>query len=325
MRAVSVTQDYRLATTEVPDPQISGGEVLVRVGACGICGSDLHMMEAKLFPAGAIPGHEAAGVVEAVGASVEGFAPGDSVAIQPFDPCGVCPACTSGATQRCVNNTFTTIGLGFRPGAYAELIAVTPQMLVRMPDGFPSDLAAVSEPLAVAYHGFRRSRFEAGMSVGVIGCGPIGLSAVALARSLGASRVWACDSNEFRTKLALDLGAGEAATAPADADIVFDCAGAKGTVDLAVNAAAGGGQVVILAVNIKGDEVWPFVWVTKEVEIVPCLAYSIEEYAECARMIADGRVDVAPMITRRVPLEDTDEAFFALLEGAPEGKVLVTP
>jgi threonine dehydrogenase-like Zn-dependent dehydrogenase len=325
LRAVTVTEAHRLAPNDIADPQHGPNDVLARVSACGICGSDLHLMEAKLLPPGAVMGHEAAGVVEAVGANVSGFAPGDHVAIQPFDPCRSCDPCLAGATQRCVDNALTTIGLGFRQGAFAELIAVSPQMLVKLGTDVPLDLASLAEPLAVAYHGFERSRFASGMTVGVIGCGPIGLSAVALAKTLGAGRIWAADPNPFRQELAARLGADEAGKSPKDADLVFECAGARGTVDLAVGSVHGGGQVILLAVNIKGDSVYPFTWVTREAEIVGCLGYTIGEYAASAAMIADGRIDVAPMVTRRVSFDETDEAFFALLDGAPEGKVLVTP
>jgi (R,R)-butanediol dehydrogenase/meso-butanediol dehydrogenase/diacetyl reductase len=270
-------------------------------------------------------GHEASGVVEAVGSGVVGLAPGDHVAIQPFDPCGTCGPCASGASQRCVNNALTTIGLGFRQGAYADLIALSPQMCVKVPEDAPLDLVALAEPLAVAYHGIERSNLAGGMTVGVIGCGPIGLSAVALARTFGAGSVWAADPNPFRRELAARMGADDVAAGPQDADLVFECAGAKGTVDLAVGAVRGGGQLILLAVNIKGDSVYPFTWVTKEAQIVACLGYTVDEYRECARLIADGEVDVAPMVTRRVSLEQTDEAFFALLDGASEGKVLVMP
>ncbi|MEX2393451.1 MAG: zinc-binding dehydrogenase, partial [Actinomycetota bacterium] len=254
-----------------------------------------------------------------------GFSTGDHVAIQPFDPCGTCVACASGASQRCMNNALTTIGLGFRPGAYAELVTLTPQMLVKIPDEVPLDLVAIAEPLAVALHGFTRSSFEPGMTVGVVGCGPIGLSAVLCAKALGASYIWAADPNVFRASLASQLGANDAGPRTREADVVIECAGAKGTIDLAVSSARPGGEAVVLAVNIQGDFVYPFTWVTREVTITPCLGYTIATYAEAADWISTGRVDVAPMVTKRVDLEGADEAFFALLDGAAEGKVLVTP
>jgi (R,R)-butanediol dehydrogenase/meso-butanediol dehydrogenase/diacetyl reductase len=160
------------------------------------------------------------------------------------------------------------------------------------------------------------------MSVGVIGCGPIGLSTVVLARHLGASSVWAIDTNPYRLGLAEEIGAQARSS---DADVVFDCAGAQGTVDLAVASARLGGKAVILAVNLKGDNTFPFVWVSREVDMFPALGYTLDEYAECAGWISSGQIDVKPMITRRVSLDETDEAFFALLDGAPQAKVLITP
>jgi threonine dehydrogenase-like Zn-dependent dehydrogenase len=324
MRALTITDSHRFAVSEVADPRAGPGRVVVRVSACGICGSDLHLMEARVMPPGVILGHEAAGVVEEAGDGV-GVEPGTRVAINPFDPCGECDPCTAGADERCVNAAMTTIGLGFRPGAYAERIELSAQMVVPVEGGVPLEEIAVAEPLAVALHGFNRSRFEPGMTVGVIGCGPIGLCSVVCAKALGASGVWASDVNTFRAELAGTVGAAETGSSPKDADIVIDCAGAQGTVDLAVSSAQAGGQVIILAVNIKGDTVYPFTWVTKEVEIVPCLGYTRAEYAQCADWIATGRVDVAPIVTRRVSLDEADAAFFALLDGAAEGKVLVTP
>jgi threonine dehydrogenase-like Zn-dependent dehydrogenase len=325
MRALTVSAEHRLAVSELGDPEPAPGKVVVRVSACGICGSDLHLMEARLMPPGAVLGHEASGVVHAVGDGVTNVAPGARVAINPFDPCGECGPCGAGAEGRCVHNATTTIGLGFRAGAYAELVEVSEQMAVPVAGDVPIEHIAVAEPLAVALHGFNRSRFAPGASVGVIGCGPIGLSAVMVAKALGAASIWASDTNQFRAELAGRVGADESRAAAKQADFVFDCAGARGTVDLAVASAHNGGQAVVLAVNMKADEIYPLAWVTKEVDIIPCLGYSRAEYTRCSQWIASGRIDVAPIVTRRVSLDEADEAFFGLLRGAAEGKVLVTP
>ena len=325
MRAVAVTKEHRLEVVELDDPSPAPGHVVVRVSACGICGSDLSLVGSRVIPPGSVLGHEASGVIDLVGDGVDGLRAGDCVAINPFDACGECGPCRAGAEQRCVNNAFTTIGLGLRPGAYAERVEISASMAVAVDGSAPIEVISVAEPLAVALHGFNRSRFEPGMSVGVIGCGPIGLCAVIVANVLGASRVWASDINAFRAELAGRVGAHEVGSSPKEADIVLDCAGAQGTVDLAVSAASGGGQVVIVAVNMKADTVYPLTWVTKEVDIVPVLAYTRAEYERCAQWIATGRVDVSPIVTRRVSLEETDEAFFGLIDGAAEGKVLVTP
>lgn len=325
MRALTLTEGRRLEVRDVPDPEAAPGQVVVRVAACGICGSDLHMVEAGLLEPGTILGHEASGTIAEVGDGVEHVRAGDPVAIYPFEPCGSCDACASGATARCRIALGTTIGLGLRPGGFAERVTVSASMLRPLPTALPVELGALAEPLAVALHGLRRSRIGHGVTVGVVGCGPIGLCAILAAKAMGAGRVWASDPNAFRADLALRAGADEAGATVREADVVVECAGARGTLDTAVGAARGGGQVVLLAVNVKGDEVYPFSWVVKEVDVVPGFGYTRDEYDEAARLIASGSVDVAPIVTRRVGLDDADEAFFALLGGAPEGKVLVVP
>jgi threonine dehydrogenase-like Zn-dependent dehydrogenase len=324
-----------LRLEDVDRPSVGDEEVLIRVRATSVNTPDritvtgvpymLRLRSGLRRPRTPVRGTDVAGVVEAVGPGVEGLAEGDHVAIHPADPCGTCPACLAGNTMRCSQTGPTSIGLGVRPGAYAELVAVGQGMCTKLPASLPLERGALAEPLAVALHGLRRSRFEPGMTGGVVGCGPIGRCSVLAARALGAGRIWASDLNPFRADLATKLGADEAGSSALTADIVVECAGARGTIDLAVGATQPGGQVVLLAVNIKGDEVYPFMWVIKEVDIVGCLGYSRAEFDEAAGWIAGGTVDVAPMITRQVSLEETDEAFFALLDGAPEGKVLVTP
>lgn len=325
MRAVVTGPSGELTVTDVDDPRAGPGEVVVRVAACGICGSDLSMLDANVVPPGVILGHEASGVVASVGEGVTEVRDGQPVAIHPFDPCGACEPCAAGATQRCVRTAESTIGLGLRPGAYAEHVVVSPAMLHVLPDAFPVELGAIAEPAAVALHGFRRSRFQPGMSVGVIGCGPIGLCAVMVAKALGAGPVWASDPNAYRADLAAAVGADHTGPSPREADVVIECAGAPGTVDLAVSATGGGGQVVLLAVNITGDTVYPFTWVTKEVEIVPCLGYTRAEYTDAADLVASGAVDASAIVTRRVGLDGTAGAVRGLLDGAADGKVLVIP
>jgi (R,R)-butanediol dehydrogenase/meso-butanediol dehydrogenase/diacetyl reductase len=325
MRAAVLNADRRLEVAEVPDPLAAPGRIVVRVAGCGICGSDLHMVEAGLLAPGSILGHEAAGTVESVGAGVDSFAPGDPVAVFPVEPCGACEPCTAGAEQRCVGGLATAVGLGMRPGAFAERLDTSPGMLEPLPASIDPALGALAEPLAVALHGVQRAGLSPGATVGVIGCGPIGLCAVLAAKALGAGEVWACDTNPFRAELSGAVGADRWGRNPGEADIVVECAGAPGTLDLAVGAARGGGTVVLLAVNISGDTVFPFMWVTKEVTITPGIAYTRREFAQAADWIARGRVDPSVMVTRRVGLEGADEAFYALLGGAAEGKVLVTP
>lgn len=326
MRAAVLTDDKRFEVRELPDPEATPGRVVVRVTACGICGSDLHMVEQGIMPPDAVLGHEFSGVVETMGEGAGRIEAGDPVAVRPFEPCGECTPCVAGAEGRCEGALATTHGLGMRPGAYAELVECAPGQLFRLPDAFPVEHGALAEPLAVALRGLRRADVSQGASVGVIGCGPIGLCTVLAAKALGADEVWACDTNAFRTGLAEKAGADATGRAPqGTADVVVECAGARGTLDLAVGAAEAGGTVVILAANMQGDEVVPAVWVAREVRILPSIAYTPDEYDEAARLIETDRVDVEPLITNRVSLDELDGAFHELLEGADEGKVLVTP
>jgi (R,R)-butanediol dehydrogenase/meso-butanediol dehydrogenase/diacetyl reductase len=325
VRAAVLNTERRFEVREVPDPEPAPGRLIVRVSACGICGSDLHMVEAGLLGPGTILGHEASGVVESVGEGVDGYRPGDPVAIFPLEPCGACDPCRAGAEGRCTGGLASAIGLGMAPGAFAERLDAGPVMLEKLPAAIDPALGAVVEPLAVALHGLQRAAFEPGSTVGVIGCGPIGLCAVLAARALGASDVWACDTNPFRAGLAGRVGAARTGSSPLEADVVVECAGAPGTLDMAAGSAVPGGKVVLLAVNLQPDTVYPFMWVTKEVDVVPGIAYNRAEFAQAARWVAEGTVDVSALVTRRVRLDDLDGAFYGLLAGAPEGKVLVTP
>lgn len=326
MRAAVLSEQQRFEVREVPDPEPGPGRITVRVTACGICGSDLHMVEQGIVPPDAVLGHEFSGVVEAVGEGASGVAAGDPVAVRPFEPCGDCGPCVSGNEGRCEGALATTHGLGLRPGAYAELVEAAPSQLFRLPDTFPVELGALAEPLAVALRGLGRAGVSEGTTVGVVGCGPIGLCAVLAAQALGAGPVWACDTNAFRAGLAQEAGADATGRSPQGmAEVVVECAGARGTLDTAVGAAEAGGTVVVLAANMKGDEVVPAVWVAREVTVLPSIGYTPDEYDEAGRLIATERVDVAPLVTSRVPLDALDGAFHELLEGADEGKVLVTP
>src|SRR5262245_31894591 len=148
MKALVVREGGALAVETVADPAPGPDQLVLRVDACGICGSDLHMHERGLFPAGAVPGHEFCG--EVMEAS-NGFAPGTRVCALPSLSCGKCQRCRSGLGAYCLQQT--TIGLGTAPGAFAEYVAVAAHEAVRLPDGIGAEAGALVEPLAVALHG----------------------------------------------------------------------------------------------------------------------------------------------------------------------------
>ncbi|MGI4876499.1 MAG: zinc-dependent alcohol dehydrogenase, partial [Janthinobacterium lividum] len=185
MKAV-VMQGLRqpLVVETVADPAPATGELVVRVGRCGICGSDLHMTEDPAFhrKAGDVLGHEFAGEVVALGRGVEGFVIGDRVAVVPLGSCGHCPSCLAGEPAWCPQ-------MRLQGGGYAEYAVTDPRQCVRLPASASMADGAIIEPLAVALHGVLLAEMKAGDKVLVLGAGPIGLAVAFWARRLGAARV----------------------------------------------------------------------------------------------------------------------------------------
>ncbi|HEY7201376.1 MAG TPA: alcohol dehydrogenase catalytic domain-containing protein, partial [Candidatus Dormibacteraeota bacterium] len=204
MRAVSQVEADRLEVVDLPAPEAGAGELLLRVSGCGICGSDLTSFKRGLFIG--VPGHEVAGVVEAVGEGVEGWRPGDAAVLQPSAGCGSCDECRAGGYHRCIES-LTGSGTT-RPGGYAELMAARADRLRALPAGLAPEVACLAEPLSVAIHGIRRAGGPRdGEDAIVLGLGSIGLLATAALRWLGAGRVYGADPVEVRRTLAADLGA----------------------------------------------------------------------------------------------------------------------
>ena len=201
MKVVAVGPELNLEVREVPVPEPGEGEVRVLVRACGICGSDLHMLPSGALPEGAVMGHEIAGTVDAVGDGVDGWSEGDPVCVYPFAPLDhldIAAAMGSG------------IGLGMNDGGYAEALTVPAEMLWRLPEGVDLADGALVEPLAVALHGIDVSGAEPGQPVCVLGCGPIGAMVIVALRGRGYERVVAVEPNPERRALAERLGASAA-------------------------------------------------------------------------------------------------------------------
>ena len=153
MRAVAFSEDRRLELVERERPEPGTGELGLEVALCGICGSDLHMRPNPMIPAGTIPGHELSARITGVGDGVSGWSVGHRVVVQPFDPCGTCPACARGDAHLCPNGMYGGIGLVGRPGGYAEHLIAKPNQLFALPDGMSDKAGALVEPLAVGVHG----------------------------------------------------------------------------------------------------------------------------------------------------------------------------
>jgi len=262
-----------LEIAEVPDPIAGPGELVVRVKAAGICGSDLHAAGRNFrLPPGTILGHEISGVIERLGDGVEGFERGDPVVAMSYIGCGACEDCRAGEAQRC--RKVKLVGFGEVPGAYAELVKTRPASVFRMPPEMSFREAATVEPLVVGLHGLHRAGFQAGESCVVMGAGPIGIATMLWSRFAGARAVVVSELSAARRRLAVRMGA-DAAVDPrmhnpagkvesltgAGPQVIFECIGAPGAMAEAIAYGQRAGRVVIIGVctgqGVESPELQP--------------------------------------------------------------------
>jgi threonine dehydrogenase-like Zn-dependent dehydrogenase len=329
MRAVTLVDAHVLEPGELPEPEATPGEVVVRIDGCGICGSDLSSFKVGLFT-GTVPGHELAGVIDAVGDGVTGWGAGDEAVIDPKIPCGACDDCRAGTAYRCA--MALTAGIGFaRNGGFAERVAVPAALLHRLPPGLALEHACLIEPLSVAIHGVERARLHPGDPAAVIGLGPIGLLAVATLHARGVAPIIGVDPVADRRQLALDLGAttvvaeirevrGVIAPVPG----VLECSGYAPLLQTATDLVAPGGRLVLVGVPFGEVSVMPLMWVAREIEIVGSIASGGSDFAASLKMLA-ADPGLARIITRRVSLSELPAVFEELVTPSSGGKVVVDP
>ncbi|MFM5922654.1 MAG: alcohol dehydrogenase catalytic domain-containing protein, partial [Novosphingobium sp.] len=285
MKAARFTGLYQpLVVETMPDPTPDAGEVVVKVGRCGICGSDLHMSEDPAFGSqpGDVFGHEFAGEVVALGAGVEGLATGDTVAVIPLKSCGKCSSCRAGEVQWCKQ-------FGLQGGGYAEYAVTRPNQCVKLPKTASLADGAIIEPLAVALHGVRLSGLKAGDRVLVLGAGPIGLAVAFWAKRMGARRVVVQDISDWQRARALEMGADAFIVEPDEPahasdrafngnkpDIVFECVGLPGLITQAVGQVRNRGTILLLGLCTRPDTVNTFAMLTKEVKLVTSAFFTLK-------------------------------------------------
>jgi L-iditol 2-dehydrogenase len=332
MQALMLTSYGTLSLTEMETPAAGDDEVLVRVRACGICGSDIHgytgVTGRRIPPL--VMGHEAAGVIEHVGRSVTGFAPGDRVTFDSTVSCGRCGPCRRGAMNLCDNRTVLGVSCGDyrRHGAFAEYVAVPARILYSLPPSLPFERAALIEALAVAIHAVDRRRPSASDEVLVIGCGMIGLLLIQVLRARGCRSIAAVDLDARRRELALAAGADHVvadASQIRDVDHALEAVGIAQTVAAAIACVRKGGFVTLVG-NLAPDVPLPLqAVVTREISLFGSCASS-GEYPEAIEMMATGVVNVAPLISAVAPLAE-GQSWFDRLHAANEGlmKVVLTP
>ena len=321
-----------LVVEDVGDPRPSGAEVLVRVGRCGICGSDLHMTEEPAFgiKPGVILGHEFAGEIIELGKDTERFKVGDLVAVAPLRGCGHCPSCLAGEPAWCS-------AMMLQGGGYAELALATDRQCRKLPSTTSLEDGALVEPLAVALHGVALSGLTAGARVLVMGAGPIGLGVAFWARRHGAAKVAVLDLTTLQCELAQTMGATSFVTADEDAlakvsaalggapDIVFECVGKPGIIARALEHLRPRGTIVMLGLCTAEDSFVPFRAVSKEARLITSAFFTMGEYQAALDALDGGKAPPHAMITETVALSDMPGTFEALRRRTTQCKVMVRP
>jgi threonine dehydrogenase-like Zn-dependent dehydrogenase len=289
----------QVVVDDVPHP--TGGDVLVRVRACGICGSDVTILDSG-FPIFGTPGHEISGELE----------DGTPVAIEPIDPCGRCRHCHTGDYQVCVSGTEMIYGIG-RDGGMAEELRVPAKCLVPLPRGIDATTGFLVEPLAVALHGVRRAKIDGSMRVLVIGGGTIGLCATAAATSAHAE-VGLVARHPAQIEAGTLLGAANVeAGSGGEYDVVLDCAGTASSTASACEALRPNGTLLMLASSWDSIELPGFAVAAKELEIVISTMYgragTVRDVDAAATLLGAREEVAAALISHRFPLSDAPKAF----------------
>jgi len=333
MKALMLEEYGKFVYKDVPMPKIGDDDVLVRIMACSVCGSDVHGMDGstgrRIPPV--IMGHEAAGIVETVGKNARGVAAGDRVTFDSTVYCGYCGFCKNGAVNLCDNRRVIGVSCGeYRmDGAFAEYTAVPAHVIYKLPDKVTYEQAAMIEPLSVAYHAVSLARAAAGAAA-VAGCGTIGLLVAQMLREAGFSPLILSDVADDKLELASALGfdnlvnsskvslaeaVGEA-TGGRGADLSVDAVGIDASVTDAISSLRKGGECVLIG-NIKPLVSIPLQQVvTKQLTLYGSCASS-GEYPQCLELIAEGKVDIDRIISKTASLSDGDEWISRLYNREP--------
>ena len=334
MKALIHTAPLKLEYRDVPDPLFGDDEVLVRVKAVAICGSDVHGYTGstgrRIPPI--IMGHEAGGIVEAIGRNVQNVAEGDRITFDSTVFCNQCPACRQGRVNLCANRKVLGVSTPafHRDGAMAEYVVVPWWIIYRLPDAVSFEEAALIEPASVGLHAARITPVDVNDVVAVVGAGQIGLFAMQGARVKGAGKIVVLDVKEERLALARKLGADltinptstdvtaemQRVIGRPEADAVLEAVGTETTVTLALSLTKQGGDATLIGNVTPRIQVSLQDIVLRELTVRGSCAVA-GEYRAALDLIASGRIQAKPMISRVMPLSKGQEAFDALHRGEP--------
>jgi L-iditol 2-dehydrogenase len=342
MKSLLLTQYNHLELTDTPKPTASPDEVLIEVAACGICGSDVHGYDGstgrRIPPL--VMGHEAAGRIAALGSNVKNFKIGERVTFDSTVFCGACPNCQRGDINLCDNRQVLGVSCGDyrRSGAFAEYVVVPARIVHRLPDNLPFAEAAMLEATAVALHAVRLTPLEPTSTTLVVGAGMIGLLILQSLRATGTNQVFVADVDDWRLKMAKDLGATEVLNAKSNlpaqilkltngvgVDAVLEAVGRTETISDSIDSVRKGGTVTLVGNFAPEVKIHLQKVVSRQIRLQGSCASS-GEYPQAIELLASGAIQVKPLISQVAPLED-GPAWFDRLHTGEAGllKVVLTP
>jgi (R,R)-butanediol dehydrogenase/meso-butanediol dehydrogenase/diacetyl reductase len=325
-----------LTLSELVPPEPGQGQLLLKVTACGICGSDIHAYQTSLVPLGTVFGHEFAGTVAAIGDDVNGdWQIGDRAIALGGISCGTCQYCLNGEIAACENIEL----IGFhRNGGYAEYVVAQAAGSVQIPEGVSDTQAALVEPLAVGLAAFRDCQLQLGGNILIIGAGVIGIAVAKWARFYGAEHIGVADLEPGRLERATEAGATVCIVAGRDKDpvkafetatgsspeVIVECAG-RPMLQQLVDCAPMGAHLVSVGASMEAEPLVCMTGSQKKIRLTFSFGYTLEDFQYITRMLATGRLSTGELITGHSSLEDLPDNFAALMQPNNHCKIIIEP
>ncbi len=328
-----------ITVEEVPAPRPGPGQVMVEVGHCGVCGSDVHLMVEGWGKPDSVNGHEFSGTVVAVGPDAAPWSVGDVVVGGPSPRCGACRRCLEGQPSQCERRG--TMAASHDNGAFARFVVLDARAVVRVPDGLDPRVAALAEPLAVALHGITRAGLAAGDSAMVFGAGPIGALSVAALLAAGIEPVRVVEPNVGRRALAGALGAHELLEpddletypawepdklSPRAVDAVLECSGKRAAMEAGLHQLRRGGRLVLVGAGMEAPSFDPNRLLLNELVVCGSFVYDEDGFERAMDLLESGAIDASVLVEPvDVGLDGLGDALRALATGDVAGKVMIVP
>ena len=326
MKSVRLFAQRDLRITDDPLPEAKAGEVLLRIRSVGVCASDMHYYEEgaigdAIVEEPLVLGHEVGAEVAAIGEGVHTLKPGDLVAVEPSNNCGVCPLCISGLINLCPSVLF--FGTPPTDGALREYVAWPEHLCLKLPSNLSLDEAAMTEPMAVGIYAVDMAGLKGGETIAILGAGAIGLSVMQAARVMGAAKIWIVDPLESRRLLARKLGADftlAALTSDTNADIweqaggcgpdiVYECAGTNEAVGQAVQLAAFGGRVIVAGIPFPDEVKFTASLARRKNLTLEFVRRSRNAVQRALDWASENKIDIKSYVTHHFPLDQVQEAM----------------